>query len=275
MAPSVHVLGTAQDGGFPHVGCICPSCVAARIEPQNRRLVSSIGLLGDTNQTLLVDATPDFGDQIADLALAAGRSVPGVDGIILTHAHFGHYLGLAYLGREGLSADNVPVYCTSSMQRFVRENRPWSHLPSRHEIDLRKIQPGEPTIFDGAEIHVFLTPHRGEDTDTLGFEIRGPKRSLVYISDADTFPQPLVDRVREADVAIVDGTFFNRDELPYRDIMRVKHPFVEESVRLFAGAKGTIFFTHLNHTNALLLPEDAPELPDGFAVAREGMVFEL
>ena len=52
----------------------------------------------------------------------------------------------------------------------------------------------------------------------------------------------------------------------------VPHPFVEESVRALAGARGEVRFTHLNHTNALLDPDPAsrPALPPGFAVARDG-----
>jgi len=274
MAIHVHVLGTAQDGGFPHAGCGCAHCEHARENPLLRRRVSCIGIVGETGRCLLVDATPDFATQLADLAAAAGRAQPGVDAIVLTHAHVGHYLGLAMLGREAMSARKVPVHCTRSMQRFLRGNRPWSHLVERDEIQLATLDPGQTLEFDGASIAAFLTPHRGEDTDTIGVEIRGAKRTLIYVSDADVFPPALAERILEADVALIDGTFHARDELPHREILEVKHPFVTESVARFADARGQVMFIHLNHTNALLAPEPPP-LPDGFAVAREGDSFAL
>jgi pyrroloquinoline quinone biosynthesis protein B len=158
------------------------------------------------------------------------------------------------------------------MQQFLAHNRPWSHLVTRGEITLEPVQPGEPLDFDGVEVHAFLTPHRGEDTDTIGLEFRGPRRRVVFVSDADFFPDPLVERIREADLALVDGTFYDADELPHRDISKVRHPFVRESVERLAGGRGEVRFIHLNHTNALLHPDPArvPALPAGFGVAREG-----
>jgi len=274
MTATVHVLGTAQDGGFPHAGCACTSCEAARENPSLRRRVSCIGIVGETQRCLIVDATPDFSSQIADLSRAAGRTTRGVDAVILTHAHIGHYLGLALLGREAMSAEGVPVYCTPSMGRFLETNRPWSHMITRHEIELKTIQPGQPLQFDGVEIHAFLTPHRSEDTDTIGLDIQGPGKRVLYVSDADVFPPPLADRIREADVALIDGTFHDRDELPHREILEVRHPFVAESVKRFADAEGQVIFIHLNHSNALLSPTP-PRLAAGFRIAEEGEMFDL
>ncbi len=274
MTIHVHVLGTAQDGGFPHAGCACAHCEHARENPLLRRKVSCIAVVGETGKCLVVDATPDFATQLADLAKASGRETVGLEALILTHAHIGHYLGLAMLGKEAMSAQGVPVHCTASMRRFLEQNRPWSHLIDRDEIRIEPLGPGEMLSFDGAEIHPFLTPHRGEDTDTIGVEIRGPSRTLIYVSDADVFPPALAARIEDADVALIDGTFYARDELPHREILEVRHPFVTESVERFANARGDVYFIHLNHTNALLSPEP-PALPDGFRVAREGDAFAL
>lgn len=274
MTIHVHVLGTAQDGGFPHAGCGCPHCEHARENPLLRRRVSCIGLVGASGQRLIVDATPDFATQLADLAQAAGRERHGVDALILTHAHMGHYLGLAMLGREAMSAQQLPVHCTRSMRRFLETNRPWSHLIERGEIRLQTLDPGETLTFDGAEINAFLSPHRSEDTDTIGVEVRGPQRALIYVSDADMFPPALAERIRAADVALIDGTFYDRDELPHREILEVKHPFVAESLERFREARGEVIFIHLNHSNALLAAEP-PTLPEGFRVAREGDSFTL
>jgi pyrroloquinoline quinone biosynthesis protein B len=271
-----HILGTAQDGGIPHPGCSCPRCEAAVADPARRRCVASAAIEGETRKTFLIEATPDFRAQVHALSKATGRPPPGLDAIAITHAHMGHYLGLAFLGEEAMHARALPVHGTPSVLRFLKGNRPWSHLVEREEVDLRTIVPGRAHPFDGCMVHAFLTPHRGADTDTVGFEIRGPRRTLVYVTDADVFPPEIVDRIKEADVAVVDGTFFSPAELPHRDILAVRHPFVSETVERLAGAR-EVHFTHLNHTNPLADERsvEARGLPPGFFVARDGQVFDL
>ena len=273
----VHVLGTAQDGGVPHPGCACANCRAAREDPRRRRRVSCIAVVGVTGKTFLIDATPDLPFQLDALSRATGGSCGCADAIAITHAHVGHYLGLAFLGKEAMHCTQVPVYGTPSMARYLKSNRPWAHLVERQEIDLRVIAPGQPLSFDGVMVNAFLSPHRGEDTDTVGFELEGPSRRLLYVSDADVFPPSMVDRIRDVDVALVDGTFYSPAELPHRDILAVRHPYVEESVKKLAGARGAIHFTHVNHTNPLLDPESAERksLPAGFHVAEDGATFDL
>src|SRR5947207_11245259 len=113
-AVSAVVLGIAQDGGVPHLGCRQKLCVEARRDPSKRRRVASLGLVDPiAGKRFVIDATPDFQVQVARLG-----GLP--DGILLTHAHIGHYLGLAQLGREVANAREMPVYCTASMARFLR-----------------------------------------------------------------------------------------------------------------------------------------------------------
>ena len=106
-APYVLVLGTAQDGGLPQIGCRGEECERARRDPGYRRLVSSL-LIADprSGQRWLVDATPDLPAQVELMrGHPPGRAVSGprpalVEGILLTHAHTGHYTGLIHLGNE-------------------------------------------------------------------------------------------------------------------------------------------------------------------------------
>lgn len=134
--PEAIVLGIAQDGGVPHAGCRQKICVEARRDPGKRRLVASLGLLDPAaDRRFLIDATPDFASQMERLG-----GLP--DGILLTHAHIGHYLGLAQLGREVLGARQVPVYATPSMAKFLRENGPWKRLIALENIAVREIEIG-------------------------------------------------------------------------------------------------------------------------------------
>jgi pyrroloquinoline quinone biosynthesis protein B len=272
--PEAVVLGIVQDGGVPHAGCQQPLCVEARRNPEKRRLVASVGLLDPpAGKRFLVDATPNFGEQMERLG-----GLP--DGILLTHAHIGHYLGLAQLGREVLSAHRVPVYGTPSMAKFLRENRPWSRLVAYENIVIREIEPGvEFALTPNLHVTAIRVPHRDEDSDTVAYLVRGPRRRLLWLPDIDKWekwdrkPEQLLED--PALIAFLDGTFFAADEIPGRAIADIPHPLVPETIARLEGkiaTQGRLFFVHLNHTNRLLWDRKVEEDLEkrGFAVAKEG-----
>ena len=277
--PYAIVLGIAQDGGVPHAGCRQELCVRARRDPAARLAVASLGLVDPAaGKRFLIDATPDFGEQIERLG-----GLP--DGILLTHAHVGHYLGLAQLGREVMGTRRVPVYATPSMAGFLRANLPWSRLVKLENIVIEEIAPGREIALTPA-LHVtpIRVPHRDEDSDTVAYLVRGPARTLLWLPDidrwekwdrrlADLFADPLL-------VAFVDGTFYSAEEIPGRSIADIPHPLVPETLRLLADAdvRNRLFFVHLNHTNRLLWNDDAAVSAitrQGARVASQGQVVEL
>ena len=173
----VEVLGTAQDAGLPHLGCSEDRCRRAFADPSLRKRIASIGIrAGDS--LFLVDATPDIVSQITDLQLGRDRGRRPLDGILLTHAHIGHYLGLAFLGQESIAADRVPVYCMESMADYLSQNGPWSLLVSSEQVVLRPIGERKLRLADNLEVEALDVPHREEFTDTIGFIFTGPKTSL-------------------------------------------------------------------------------------------------
>src|SRR5690606_28327044 len=107
--PRLRILGIAQDGGLPHTACDCPRCDGAPPAPRRASPGASVALVGTTpGQGWLVDATPDLPQQLDMLDDVRAREPGRVDrsplaGVLLTHAHMGHYLGLAQLGYEAVS----------------------------------------------------------------------------------------------------------------------------------------------------------------------------
>jgi len=285
------VLGIAQDGGVPHIGCRQERCEAARRDPSRRERVASLGLV-DADRRFLIDATPDLPSQVASLDSGRPASRPVVDGILLTHAHIGHYTGLMYLGREALGASGVPVWATPRMARFLRENGPWSQLVTLGNIALKEMEPGrEIALTERLRVTPLLVPHRDELSDTVGFRVQGPSRSLLYIPDIDTWERwdrGLPQEVAGVDWALLDGTFEDPAELPGRSRAEIPHPLVGETVARLGppprrapgplGRSGAhVLFIHLNHTNRLLGDEAAVRAlgVKGFAVARDGQELEL
>jgi pyrroloquinoline quinone biosynthesis protein B len=278
-APGVQavVLGIAQDGGVPHLGCRQKLCVEARRDSSKRRSVASLGLIdGASGKRFLIDATPDFEGQVSRLG-----GLP--DGILLTHAHIGHYLGLAQLGREVANAKEMPVFCTASMARFLRENRPWSRLVLLGNLVIHEIEPDkEFALTESLRATALSVPHRDEDSDTVAYVVAGPARRLLWLPDIDKWEKwdrRIEDVLRTVDVAFLDGTFFSADEIPGRSIAEIPHPLVSETISLLATGRGRarVFFVHLNHTNRLLWDRNETRrlLDKGFGVASEGQRLPL
>jgi pyrroloquinoline quinone biosynthesis protein B len=289
----VVVLGTAQDGGLPQLGCRDPLCVEARRDPARRRLVASL-LVADPRRgtRYLIDATPDLAAQTERARphpatrREDGERPPLFDGVLLTHAHAGHYLGLALFGREVYGARDLPVYVSDRFGRFLAQNGPWSLLVGTGAIRLCPARPDVPiALGEGLTATPLLVPHRDEFSDTYGFIVRGPRRALLYVPDIDKWERwdrRLEDVLATVDVALLDGTFAEDGEIPGRSMAEIPHPFIAETLdrlsRLPLAERAKVRFTHLNHTNPASDPRSriaAAVRALGCAIAAEGEIHEL
>lgn len=282
------VLGTAQDGGRPHLGCDRACCESARAS-RHIDYPACIGIHDRASgELVMIEATPAIEPQVAALHRAFGITDRGrrpIDALLLTHAHIGHYLGLAQLGREVAAVNALPVYVTPRFATFLRTNGPWSQLAELGQVDLREVKPGrafEP--IPGLSVEAISVPHRDELSDTVAFRLRGPNRCVLFVPDIDGWdrhPGLLEELLDGVDVAYVDGTFYDGRELPGRDLREIPHPLIVDTMeRLAARARerpGSVRFLHLNHTNPLWL--DARLVRElearGFAVAAMGEREEL
>ena len=288
------VLGSTQDGGMPQAGCFTPACGRARAAA-HPRMVSSLALVTRPDrdgppQFYLVDASPDLPRQMDLIAsqeegyAARAAARHPFDGIFLTHAHMGHYLGLAHLGREALATAPTPVHCTRRMADFLAANAPWSLLVEEGRLEARPMAPGEWRRIDASlTARCLAVPHRDEFSDTVAWVFQGPERSLLYLPDIDRWDRwelDVADVVASVDAAFLDGTFYSAGEIPGRATNDIPHPMIPDSMeRLRAVRGGTrVVFTHLNNSNPALDPEsgEAAAIRNaGFEVAREGMTVAL
>lgn len=269
--PYVVVLGIAQDGGYPQAGCLRPDCVDAWRHPEKRQRVASLGIVDpQSGERWIVDATPDFPSQLHTL----GGKPP--TGILLTHAHIGHYLGLAHLGREVMGAKSVRVYAMPRMREFLERNGPWSQLVALQNISLVTLaENGEIALNDRIRVTPLRVPHRDELSETVAFIIRGPSGSVLWLPDIDKWEKwatPLESILARVDVAYLDGTFYTANELPGRDLREIPHPLITETLARLAGSplRERVRFIHLNQSNPLMM-----EKRNGITVARDGERWNL
>ena len=209
-----------------------------------------------------------------------------ISGVFLTHAHVGHYTGLAHLGLEVMGAKKIPVYAMPRMMNFLTNNGPWNQLITKENIIIEPLQDGAIiNINDQIKITPFLVPHRDEYSETIGFNISGPNKSVLFIPDIDKWElwqKDIVAEIERNDHLFLDATFFDRTELPGRDMSQIPHPFVIESMQLFinlsVNEKQKIHFIHFNHTNPLYQTgSKARKVLNnaGFQVAKQGQIINL
>lgn len=279
------VLGTAQDGGYPHAGCNKKCCSLAWQYDSLKRFVVSFALVDSLSKKWwLFEATPDIKYQLQYFrSLTNGLYNYLPDGIFITHAHIGHYTGLMQFGKEVMSTKELPVYVLPRMKEFLETSGPWSQLVAMKNISLRPLHEDSalsPT--NKILIETFRVPHRDEYSETAGFRIFTGSKKIVFIPDIDKWEKwnrSIIEEVKSADVALLDGTFYEGNELPGRKISEVPHPFVTETAELFknesAGVKSKIHFIHLNHTNPLLwdIAVKSELNEKGFNVAEQGQRF--
>lgn len=280
------VLGSAQDGGVPHAGCTKDLCSAARGNLALRRRSPCLAVLDHTQKkSFIFDAGPDFDEKLAMLPSEWKKGRNPFDSLFLTHAHIGHYTGLQFLGRAVMSTDKLPVYGSRRMMQFIRENGPWSLLVDLENVTLNPVGAGD-VVECSPLVHVqpFSVPHRAEFTDTYAYTITGPTSSLLFLPDIDRWQEmdpPITEVIKGVSTALIDGTFYSPDELPGRDMSKIPHPRITESMDLlqpFADQGKDIVFFHLNHSNLALRPgskEEASVLKRGFRIAHDGMRFLL
>lgn len=285
---SLIVLGNVQDAGSPHIACKKECCRELFPNPDETRKVVSLGIVDpENNRKYLFDATPDMPEQLKILKDFLPKNTNEVvDGILLTHAHIGHYTGLMYLGTEAMGASNVDVFAMPVMDSYLRNNGPWSQLVGNQNISLQTINNKEEiSLSSNLSIIPFLVPHRDEYSETVGFKIIGPNKKVLFIPDIDKWYKwetNIIDEIKQVDYAFLDAGFFSETEIDNRDISEIPHPTVLESMELFDSLSSTekdkVWFIHMNHTNPMLNPESEESrlvISNGYHIARFKDIFPL
>lgn len=287
--PYVVILGIAQDGGLPHIGCNESCCAEAWKKPSSKKNATCIGIIDPkTQQRWIIEASQDLRYQLnyLDTICPKRKKSTVLDGIFITHGHIGHYMGLIYLEKAMLSSEKIPVYTMPKMGKYLSANRPWKDTIQQKNITLHFLEDQKSVQLNKRiSITPFLVPHRADYAETVGYIITGPKKSYVFIPDLDHWEgmkTPIEEYISQTDGALLDATFFNRTELKHRDMSKVPHPTIEESMQQFAvlptKEKKKIHFIHLNHTNPVLNTKSNQYkrvVKNGFRVAKERQNFPL
>ncbi len=278
----IHVLGTAQDGGYPHAGCKDDCCAYVWDKSELHRMPASIAVVDQKNKKFyLFDITPSIKNQLHLL----DKYNCELAGIFITHAHIGHYTGLFELGLEIMNTNNIPVYVMPRMKKFILNNQPMAQLIENNNIQIMDAKNNKAILFDNLSVIPFEVPHRNELSETVGFRLLSSDKSVIYLPDIDSWDDwqvKLTEFIMDNNLLFLDGTFYKKNEIKLRDISRIPHPEVVDTMQrlsdLSSHYKKRVHFIHLNHTNEILKNQSEAfnnVINKGFSIAQENQIFEI
>jgi pyrroloquinoline quinone biosynthesis protein B len=257
------ILGIGQDGGAPQIGNPDDPAWAN----PSLKLLAASGALVDHRYSnrYLFEATPDLREQMNLLdSMSEGGNAPlGLSAVFLTHAHIGHYTGLMFAGHESIGVKGLKVFPLPRMQIFLENNGPWEQLVNYKNIELISITPKKPVVFNNdLSVTAYLVPHRDEYSETAGYVVKGPSKSVLFLPDIDDwdrweteFNTRIEEMISQVDVAYLDATFFDNNELQGRDMTKIPHPRVVASMARFENLpqaeQNKVRFFHINHSNQI------------------------
>ena len=261
---SVTILGTAQDGGIPQAGCSCQRCLDAHRDLKLRKYPVSLGILGVDGTKHIIEITKNLSEQLVIWTPDKNELfIP--ETVSITHLHLGHIEGIGQLGKPVMGLREVDIYLSPN-NKDIFDNRSDIVL-MEDEGNIRThsknfYHPFEPKDGCGFSLQFIPIPHRSELGDNAAIIIKAEEKSILFMPDQDSWDDTLdyhsKDTIRDflkmfdIDEALIDGTFWSMDELPRRDISKIPHPTIQETIQLLGRKrKGDpeISFLHLNHSN--------------------------
>jgi len=231
------VLGSGAGGGFPQWNCNCANCAGQRNGSirASERTQSSIAVSGDGLSWVLLNASPDIGEQIRrhpQLHPRHGLRDTPIKAVILMDAQIDHVTGLLGL-REGPCIDLYATPCVfedlstglpllNVLQHYCGTR--WHMVAvdgarTRAEFEIESVPTLRFTAFAIPGKAPPYSPHRREqvtgDNIALRIESLVDGRSVFYSPGLAQVGEQELAWMNEADCVLVDGTFWQEDEMQH------------------------------------------------------------
>ncbi len=309
----IKILGSAAGGGFPQWNCSCRNCSGLRSHKINAkpRSQTQLAFTVDDKYWFLINASPDLRAQILNTPeLAPPISQPTgspIAGVFLPSADVDAVAGLLHL-RE---FQPFFVFATASLQRILKkENRifnvldradpavEWQILAAHGRLGCHPTEnPGEAPAFICATfplgdtypdyVSPDLTRTMPPEESNIGFTFEHKNKTVVIAASLSGHNPEWHKQVVNADVVLIDGTFWSDDEL--RRTGRSEKTAREIGHLPLSGTNGLLeqfprnsrarrILIHINNTNPILdeaSSEHRAVLDAGYEIAYDGMELEL
>jgi phosphoribosyl 1,2-cyclic phosphate phosphodiesterase len=252
----VTLLGTGTSAGVPSLTCECRVCTSD--DPRDTRLRCSALIELADGVKLLIDASLDCRQQLLRVGLKR------LDGLLLTHPHADHVLGLDDLRLFNFRQQaDLPVWGNAPTLEQLRRTFWYVFEKTQYEegkpkLDLRRIEAG-PFTAAGKPVEALAIRHG--TLDILGFRLG----SFAYVTDALVVPDETIERLQGLDVLVINAL---------REKPHPTHQTLSDAVRVIEQVRPKqAWLTHVGHW--LSAADIDEKTPDSVASAWDGQVFDL
>lgn len=244
-------LGTGTSQGIPIIGSNHPVCLSNN--SKDKRLRVSILVEWD-NYTFVVDCGPDFRQQMLR------ANVTKIDGIIFTHEHADHTMGLDDIRPFFFKQGDIPLYA---------HKRVFKSLEKRFDYIFTSEEkyPGVPTVitheiknepFTAGNLDVMPIDGLHHKLQVFGFRFK----DFAYLTDMKTVRKEEVEKLENLDVLIVNAL---------REKPHISHFNLEEALKFIKRVNPKrAYLTHISHH--LGFHDDVQQkLPDNVFLAYDNL----
>ena len=196
----VTLLGTGDTTGTPTAGCPCRTCERARESGVERSRFSVHVYNERTDESLLIDASPDFRHQFLTY------DVPLPDAAVITHIHFDHLDGL---GNAYRVLRDFPVYAASETDPTTGESVAETVERKYDYLDALSVHPMAPLgTIETCSLSVTLVPVCHPPLLCYGVVIEDPNTGGKLSITSDTsyaIPEHSHELLSDPDLCFADA----------------------------------------------------------------------
>lgn len=248
-------LGTGTSQGIPIIGSDHPVCLSK--DPKDKRLRVSI-LVEWGNYTYVVDCGPDFRQQML------ANQVSKIDGILFTHEHNDHIIGLDdvrpfYFKQGDISVYAHPRVIKALEKRFDYVFETVNKYPGTPSLNINEISDDPFNIGDLEVIPVNVWHHK---LQVYAFRFG----DFAYVTDAKTVDEKEVEKLKGVKVLTVNAL---------RKEPHLSHFNLEEALDFIKKVNPErAYLTHISHLLGFH-EEVQKELPENVFLAYDNLKISI
>ncbi|WP_299190344.1 MBL fold metallo-hydrolase [uncultured Aquimarina sp.] len=224
----VTFLGTGTSQGIPIIGSTHPVCLSK--DGKDKRLRVSVLISWDEYQ-YVIDCGPDFRQQMLT------NEVDRIDGIIFTHEHADHTMGMDDIRPFFFRQGDIPVYAHKRVLNSLRIR--FSYIFSSENK-----YPGAPSVIENeltnqpfslGNLDVIPIDLMHNRLQVFGFRFKG----FAYLTDVKTIEEKEIEKLKGVKVLVVNALRIE----PHHS-----HFNLEEALEFINEVKPEkAYLTHISH----------------------------
>ncbi|MDR6301046.1 MBL fold metallo-hydrolase [Mesonia maritima] len=251
----VTFLGTGTSQGIPIIGSKHPVCLSEN--PKDKRLRVSVLLEWDDHK-VVIDCGPDFRQQMLT------NNVDKIDGILFTHEHNDHIIGLDDVRPFYFRQGDISIYAHERVIKALKKRFEYvfeveNKYPGAPHLSVNEIE-NEAFEIDEKKIIPINVMHNS--LQVFGYRID----DFAYITDAKTIAEEEIEKLTGVKTLVVNALRIE----PHHS-----HFNLEEALAFISKVQPeTAYLTHISH---LLGFHDEVEakLPKGVHLAYDNLKIEI